>query len=249
MPRSVDRSAWVELGLRLLDDGVLPPELTIDDAAAKLGVTKGSFYTHFNSAAEWHGAIIRRYLEDRQQSRSGRRAGLVEDPAAKLWMLRADAAVVTPRDLSMDRWAFEADPRPAPGAAEAAAALREHDETVIADLAAALSDWNMSGTEAGVMSRLLAPVFGCRQAGPPLAPGDTDGFKALLDVLGRAASRPLTAGTVDLGDGLVMYMVAPGADTSDPETRRRMAAGARQFLESEGLLPEQNSHQTAPAAS
>jgi len=257
LTKVVDRRAWEDLGLRHLDEGILPSEVTIDDAAEALHVTKGSFYTHFANAAEYHAAVITRYAADREQSRAGRKAGLVEDPRARLWMLWADASVVTTRDHSVWRWAASASaPRPAPGSVEAAAALEQADAAILADLTAALSDWNMPPGEAAVLARVLAPVFGCRQATPPVAPGDTASFGALLDLLSRAVRNDLTVTEVEVGDvgtgtgAVVMCLVAPGTSAS-PSARKDLAAAAREFAARHlpGLAAAEDGYQqAAPAA-
>ena len=249
MPKAVDRIGWVTLGLQLLDEGTLPFKPTIDEAAARLGLTKGSFYTHFTSAAAWHTAICEQYLAERERSRSGRKSGAVEDSKAKMWVLRADAVLVTERDRQMELWASLDG---APGAESAGAALLKADEAVIADLARALSDWGLSPAEAEVMSLVLAPVFGCTRARPPLGGGDADAFKRMLAVLNRAAVRTsLAKGKVDLGDGVVMFFAGMEGETDDAEARDRIVAAGREVVRREmpGLLPAPTGTQPAPAGS
>jgi AcrR family transcriptional regulator len=53
----VTRTEWLEAGLELLaDEGA--PAVTIERLTGKLGVTKGSYYHHFKSAAGYRTALL-----------------------------------------------------------------------------------------------------------------------------------------------------------------------------------------------
>lgn len=257
MTRAINRQTWIDFGLSMLDQGVLPFEPTLEEVAAEIGVTKGSFYSHFGGAAgrqsrmKWLVAVIDAYEEGRRTSRAGAKAGHVAEPSARLWMLWADTSAATARDAAMRRWAAaEGGPRSAPGAAEAAAALARIDQAVLADLAAALEDWGMPPVQAQPVARLLAPAFGCRLPDPPVEPGDSAAFTQLLDFIARARrGGPVVVdqATADDGTLVVYYVMGPGAQEAGQE---EVLAAAREFAEQHlpGLLPAGN-HAAARAAS
>lgn len=63
----VIRTDWLEAGLDVLTDGGLPL-LRIEAVAARLGLTKGSFYHHFVDLADYRRALLA-HFEDRCTTR------------------------------------------------------------------------------------------------------------------------------------------------------------------------------------
>jgi AcrR family transcriptional regulator len=60
--RSPARARWLDEGLAVLAD-VGAPGLRVERLAARLGVTKGSFYHHFESTAAYRRALLEHHAE------------------------------------------------------------------------------------------------------------------------------------------------------------------------------------------
>lgn len=231
MPKVVERRDWVALGLRYLDSGQLPSEVTIEEAAAYFGVGKGSFYTHFGTVDDYYNAIIEQYEADRTKSSAAAKSDHVAEPTASLWMLFADAADSGTRDLTVRRWASLADgttqPRgmsPARGAVRAAEAVTKYGEACVERATALLEDWGFPPSEAAALAMLLAPAVGA-----PAAPAlRKDAFGQVLAALGRAVPRDIPTTEVDLDEdhpGRVVMIIAeqPGSIGKDELVRRAQA--------------------------
>lgn len=57
-PTRTPRTAWIEAGLRALAAGGGPDAVRIEPLARSLGVTRGSFYGHFNARGELLEAML-----------------------------------------------------------------------------------------------------------------------------------------------------------------------------------------------
>jgi AcrR family transcriptional regulator len=108
----VTRDRWIEEGLRVLaDEGA--PGLRIDRLAARLGLSKGSFFHHFDGIAAYRRAVLERWesaavfevenwppqalLED-LAARVGNMIDLRLEAAIRAWALQdADAAAAQER--------------------------------------------------------------------------------------------------------------------------------------------------------
>jgi len=62
LSQRLDKSAWLERSLRLLEKRG-PAALTLDSLTKHLGVTTGSFYWHFKSHARFLDELTDRYIE------------------------------------------------------------------------------------------------------------------------------------------------------------------------------------------
>lgn len=117
------RDDWLDEGLRVLaDEGA--PGLRTDRIAARLGLTKGSFFHHFRGAADYRRALLVHY-RDRAIAQVGAATNALADapPEAAFAGLRARAADLLdqPLETAVRAWAFQDDDaRAAQGAIDAA---------------------------------------------------------------------------------------------------------------------------------
>ncbi|MEO7588111.1 MAG: TetR/AcrR family transcriptional regulator, partial [Arachnia sp.] len=93
---------WIAEGLRVLaEEGV--SGLRIDKIAARIDLTKGSFFHHFDSAAHYRASLLDRWeqkaLEDLVDSPS---PALLEDLAARL-----ESLVDLRLEVAVRAWAFQ----------------------------------------------------------------------------------------------------------------------------------------------
>lgn len=91
-------SDWAEAALQLIAEAGLPA-LTVGALAARLGVTKGSFYWHFTGRAELLGAALARW-EQGATSENIKGLDAVPDPRRRLEFM-LDAAAQPPRARSL----------------------------------------------------------------------------------------------------------------------------------------------------
>jgi len=104
-PTRTPRSTWIETGLLALADGG-PDSLRVDRLAKSLGVTRGSFYSHFKS----RGDLLDAVLDDWEQTATDEVLQQVEksggDPMVKA--RRAGeltfSAELLPVDLAIRDW-------------------------------------------------------------------------------------------------------------------------------------------------
>ena len=89
---------WAEAALQLVAEKGLGA-LTVDALAARLGVTKGSFYWHFASRADLLAAALSRW-EERATTDNMRGLDAIPDPRRRLELM-LDAASQPPRSRSL----------------------------------------------------------------------------------------------------------------------------------------------------
>jgi AcrR family transcriptional regulator len=89
---------WAEAALQLIAEAGLG-KLTVDTLAARLGVTKGSFYWHFKGRSELIAAALDRW-EQRSTGESMRALSEIEDPRRRLSLI-IDASLQPPRARSL----------------------------------------------------------------------------------------------------------------------------------------------------
>src|SRR4051812_43056695 len=107
---SMTRRDWIEAAYAALArDG--ERGITINGLAARLGVTKGSFYWHFPDRAALVQALLDGWAYERTdellalQTGGQDPAGAVADPAARLRRMRDLGREVAPIDRAMRLWA------------------------------------------------------------------------------------------------------------------------------------------------
>lgn len=120
------RQRWVDEGLRVLaEEGA--PGVRIDRVAARLGLSKGSFFHHFDGIAGYRRALLEHWENTAvRELGDGAPQPLLEDLAA-----RVGALVDLRMEAAVRAWAFQD--------AEAAAAQERVD---LARLAALESVWS-----------------------------------------------------------------------------------------------------------
>lgn len=162
------RERWIDEGMRVLaEEGV--SGVRIDRVAKRLGLTKGSFFHHFDGVAAYRTALLQRWegqtLDDRGDAPP---QAILEDLAARvgtLLDLRLEAAVRA--------WAFQ-DP-------EAAAAQQRVDQARLAALETIWSriiDDPVRARAAAMLPHLLA--IGAAVALPSTSQEDLESAFGLL---------------------------------------------------------------------
>jgi AcrR family transcriptional regulator len=95
---TLNTADWAEAALQLVAEQGLGA-LTVDALAARLGVTKGSFYWHFTGRADLLAAALSRW-EERATGDTMRALDAVPDPRQRLELM-LDAASQPPRARSL----------------------------------------------------------------------------------------------------------------------------------------------------
>lgn len=204
-PRKVvQRQDWVAAMLTAMDNGRPPAEVSLNELAAGLKVTKGSFYAHFpGGAEELRQAVAQQWLAGVTAMLPGPVVGAVRDPVDRIRMTRAAVAGNSARDEAMRRWAA-AEPA-------AAAAVAEADRIFASHLAPALTDLGLARPEAAAIADVLVASLHAGQGN----------FDAILAVIARAAAVPAEAATAGDAAGRVVRFTA----------RRDLTATQRDLLD------------------
>ncbi|WP_344276514.1 TetR/AcrR family transcriptional regulator [Actinomadura napierensis] len=140
------RRDWVEAGYQELaragERGV-----AINALAARLGVTKGSFYWHFKDRGELLRALLDRWAHERTDEVLGLALGSTDDPRERLRRIQALGREIAPIDRAMRLWA-QHDP-----AAEEA--VRHADRGLLGHIAACLEDLGFGAEDARLRALLM----------------------------------------------------------------------------------------------
>jgi len=190
----VTREEWISSTLQLLAQGQVPASLSLSEQCARLGVTKGSFYSrgHFPGGdTDLYDAVIARWLEQNELGALADAMNAIRDPLDRLRLLRARAHDRAGLDGTMRQWAqsdagvIAAVPAAAAAVAEAGGAMTGHVEQALQDL----------GYQPDEVS-VLGPLVTGAVAEGRLEPG---AFDVLLGVLVRAAPRRSHVEVIDVG--------------------------------------------------
>lgn len=216
-------------------------DISLTDLCTALGVTTGSFYSHFGDMPELHSAVTDIWRRERIAALPDTSGDGVHEPLEILRKIREAAAASAERDSTMRRWAVTSNPgsavgvkapawaRSAPAVAEAVA---EVDQIIADDLTRAVTDLGFTGGEATACARWLA-------AGLQVADTarDREGFEVFLNVLARAEAfttqGPEVTSAAGEPDAVRIYATARGL----PEAERR-ALGEVARLLAAGRGPE-----------
>jgi AcrR family transcriptional regulator len=140
---------WLLAGLDLLAaDGL--SAVKVEPLCTRLGVTKGSFYWHFEDLRSFLTALAQRWSEDRDAARAAFVTDVAQrDPLDRLrWM---STAMVQPRQISLERaireWAVSDE------SVRAQVAL--HDRWGFAAVHQAFRDLGFTGDDADVRAKTL----------------------------------------------------------------------------------------------
>ena len=126
----VSRRDWIEAAYEeLIRAGATG--VGINALAARLGVTKGSFYWHFRDRSELLQALLDRWAHERTGEVLTLALGTTSDPRERLRRILVLGREVAPLDRAMRLWA-QHDP-------SAAEAVRHADRTLLSHLAGCLT--------------------------------------------------------------------------------------------------------------
>ena len=142
----VTRRDWIEAAYRELVRGG-ERGVGINVLAARLGVTKGSFYWHFRDRGELMSALLARWAHERTDEMLGLALGSTADPRERLRRIQALGREVAPLDQAMRQWA-----RHDPAAAEA---VRHADRALLSHLTGCLTALGFPADDARLRSLLM----------------------------------------------------------------------------------------------
>lgn len=142
---------WLEMGLSSLKTGGLRA-LKLRSLAQALGASTGSFYHHFKDFDGYHAALAGYFVEAHIDPLV---AMLSASDLSPVERIRAFADHVRDHDMAQLALAMRAWAR---SDARAAAAIREHDDTVMAFLVAQLSAHGFDSVEAGIRAYALLAI-------------------------------------------------------------------------------------------
>ncbi|TDC14773.1 TetR/AcrR family transcriptional regulator [Actinomadura bangladeshensis] len=168
----VARRDWIEAAYQELaragERGV-----TINALAARLGVTKGSFYWHFTDRPELMRALLDRWAHERTDEVLALFLGSTTDPRERLRRIQALGREVAPIDRAMRLWAQHE-----PAAEEA---VRHADRALLGHIAACLEDLGFDAEDARLRALLMLRSW----VGGYLMPGENDPglYDNTLDIL------------------------------------------------------------------
>ncbi|WP_396445493.1 TetR/AcrR family transcriptional regulator [Actinomadura sp.] len=168
----VSRRDWIEAAYQELaragERGV-----TINALAARLGVTKGSFYWHFTDRPELMRALLDRWAHERTDEVWGLSLGSTADPRERLHRIQALGREVAPIDRAMRLWAQHE-----PAAAEA---VRHADRALLGHIAGCLEDLGFGAEDARLRALLMLRSW----VGGYLIPGESDSglYERTLEIL------------------------------------------------------------------
>lgn len=139
---------WIRIGYAILaEDGI--EALKIDRLCARLGVTKGSFYWHFDGMPSYRSALITAWAELRDEDR--RTFDDMDELEPRERLARMMAALVSPRQWTLERamreWARNDE--------TVAASVRESDRRVVRAVRRAFLDYGFDDSEADLRANAM----------------------------------------------------------------------------------------------
>jgi AcrR family transcriptional regulator len=170
----VARRDWIEAAYQeLAGAGAGERGVTINALAARLGVTKGSFYWHFTDRPELMRALLDRWAHERTDEVLALSLGSTTEPRERLRRIQALGREVAPIDRAMRLWAQH---EPA-----AEQAVRHADRALLGHIAACLEDLGFAAEEARLRALLMLRAW----VGGYLIPdgGDPGLYDTTLDIL------------------------------------------------------------------
>ncbi|MFG2086497.1 MULTISPECIES: TetR/AcrR family transcriptional regulator [unclassified Spirillospora] len=143
---TVTRRDWIEAAYRDLarsgERGV-----GINALAARLGVTKGSFYWHFKDRAALMRALLDRWAHERTDEMLARALGSTPDPLERLRRIHALGREVAPIDRAMRLWAQHSP--------EADEAVRLADRALLGHITGCLDELGFAPGDARLRALLM----------------------------------------------------------------------------------------------
>ncbi|TDB92560.1 TetR/AcrR family transcriptional regulator [Actinomadura sp. 7K534] len=142
----VARRDWIEAAYQELaragERGV-----GINALAARLGVTKGSFYWHFKDRSELMRALLDRWAHERTDEVLALALGSTPDPLERLRRIQALGREVAPVDRAMRLWAQHSP--------DAEDAVRHADRALLGHIAGCLDELGFAPEEARLRALLM----------------------------------------------------------------------------------------------
>jgi AcrR family transcriptional regulator len=164
--RKLSRNEWISGSFQALCDGGIEA-LRVEPLAERLGVTKGSFYHHFENRRALHMAMLREWERRGTAEVIDDVEGAVQDPSSRLRQLAAITFATNPDadaiETGIRAWASTDD--------VVAKAVRRVDDRRLSFVVGLLRDAGMSKPlaerRARLMYRLLIGEFIWRTTGGP----------------------------------------------------------------------------------
>jgi AcrR family transcriptional regulator len=208
--RRLTREDFQEAMLATVDQGRF--DISLNDLCEGLGVTTGSFYSHYPAMTDLHRDFAEVWLEDRTAALAKANApdDGVREPLDRLREIRAAAAAVAVRDATMRRWAATvsaSDTAWAQSIPVVAAKVAELDQVIEDYLTSALTDLGFTGREPADLARWLAAALQV-----PARARDAEGLETILDVWAIAVAfrpeGPAVAADLAAPDAIRLYTMA-----------------------------------------
>ncbi|MFD0856513.1 TetR/AcrR family transcriptional regulator [Actinomadura adrarensis] len=169
----IGRQDWIEAGYQELARAG-ERAVTINALAARLKVTKGSFYWHFKDRADLMRALLDRWAHERTDEMLTLALGTTSDPHERLRRIAALGREIAPVDRAMRLWA-QHDPA-------AAEAVKHADQALLKHITTSLTDLGFDTSEAELRALLMLRTW----VGGYLVPSALDDLGPLdrtLDIL------------------------------------------------------------------
>jgi AcrR family transcriptional regulator len=174
----LDVDDWIQAGYAIIaEDGL--QALKIDRLCDRLGVTKGSFYWHFEAMPSYRTALIQSWGELRDQDRAALDDMTAVAPRERL--SRMMSSLVSPRHWTLERamreWARSDE--------AVAASVRSADRRLLRAVRQAFVDFGFADDEADVRANatFAAGIGFLHLSGPNPIPRDTALGERFLDLM------------------------------------------------------------------
>jgi AcrR family transcriptional regulator len=169
---------WLQAGFAIIaEEGM--NALKIDRLCERLGVTKGSFYWHFEDMPNYRAALVQAFSEMRDEER--REFDGMHDVAPRERLSRMMASLVSPRHWTLERAMREW----ARSDATVAASVRAADRRLLRLIRRAFEDYGFDTDEAEVRANaaFAAGVGFLHLSGPRPAAGVATQGEHFLDLM------------------------------------------------------------------
>ncbi len=210
-------------------------DISLTDLCTALGVTTGSFYSHFRDMPKLHSAVIEIWRRERIAALPDTSGDEVHEPLHILRKIREAADDAADRDSTIRRWAATAKtpgsdvPLKAPAwstsAPAVAAAVTEVDRIIADHLTRAVTDLGYTGREPADLASWLAAALQVAARAR-----DREGFETVLHVLVRAETfaphGPEITSTAADPEAMMLYATARAL----PEPERRALGEVARLL-------------------
>jgi AcrR family transcriptional regulator len=216
------REDWIGLGLRLIEAGRAPVDVTLPELCGAAGATKGSFYSHFPGGVEdLHRELLARWAVALRLDQVAADLDAVRSPADRLRLLLERILKAGWGPAAMQRWA---------AVSPAAAAIVADAGQVFSRLAGqAFTDMGMTDVDGRLIGALL--IRAMLGTSPPKADPRQEA-ETLIELAQRAAATPsawrLQAVPLEgMSSGLILYQAPADLPAGAQE---ELAAQVQEFV-------------------